>query len=83
MDTIYVGRRGQITLPSRLRKKIGIQEGDRLALLLDGNDVVLRPISQSLFDLRGSIRVTDVQDFDLIRRQVMEAHTRQGKKDAS
>ena len=71
MITIKVGRRGQITLPRIIRRKIGLQEGDRIALLPQGDQVILRPITQSLLDLRGSVPVSAPQDFEAIRQQVM------------
>ena len=83
MDMIIVGRRGQITLPSRLRKRIGIQEGDRLAFLLNGDEVILRPLTKSLLDLRGSVQVTSPQEFNSIRRKVIENRGKKVSRDAS
>jgi len=74
MNIVKVGRRGQITLPSQIRKQAGIQEGDHLALVLDGETVVAHRITQTLLDLRGSVTVTTPQDFDAIRQQVLTGH---------
>ena len=76
MITIKVGRRGQITLPSTIRRKIGLQEGDRIAVLTQGDQLILRPITRTLLDLRGSVPVTALQDFDAIRQQVIEAQVK-------
>jgi len=70
MITIKIGRRGQITLPSQIRRQMGLKEGDRLALLAQEDSLVIRPISQTLQDLRGSVLVDGPQDFDHIRQQV-------------
>ena len=72
MITIRMGRRGQITLPSEIRRQIGLQEGDRIAVVSLGDQVILRPITQTLLDIRGSVPVSSEQDFSDIRRQVLE-----------
>lgn len=81
MITTKVGRRGQITLPSQVRRQSGIKEGDRIALILQGDQVILRPLTQTLLDLRGSVPVTGEQDFNAIRRQVLVERARRGSKD--
>lgn len=81
MITTKVGRRGQITLPSQVRRQSGIKEGDRIALILQGDQVILRPLTQTLLDLRGSVPVTGEQDFNAIRRQVLVERARRGSQD--
>ena len=66
-----VGRRGQITLPRSVRKQLGIEEGDRIAFLTQGSKVLMQPLSQTLFDLRGSVPVKGPQDFDEIRKEAI------------
>ena len=82
MITATVRRRGHITIPSALRRKIGLKEGDRVALVLQGEQIILRPVTQTLLDLRGSVPVDEPQDFDAIRTQVIarRAH-REGSPD--
>jgi AbrB family looped-hinge helix DNA binding protein len=83
MITIKMGRRGQITLPSVIRQKIGLQEGDHIAVVSQGDQVILRPITHTLVDLRGSVPVSAPQDFTAIRRQVMIRHAEEVAKDES
>lgn len=71
MITVTVGKRGQITLPSAIRQRAGIQDGDRVAVSLEGDRIVMLPLGKTLLDLRGSISVSDTQDFDHIRREVL------------
>lgn len=65
-----VGRRGQITLPKRIRQELNLEEGDRLAFVRKGGDVVLQPLRMELRDHRGTIKVSGPQDFDKIRSKV-------------
>ena len=71
-----IGRRGQITLPSLIRRRLSLQEGDRVAFVRRGDEIILQPLTQSLLDIRGSITVSGPQDFDSIRQQVREARAR-------
>ena len=40
-----MGLRGQIPLPSVIRRKIGLQEGDQIAVVPQGDRVILRLIA--------------------------------------
>ncbi len=71
MNTTRVGRRGQLTLPREVRHQANIREGDRVAFVVEGNRVIIEPLTQTLLDLRGSVPVRGRQDFDRIRRQVI------------
>ena len=71
MITVVVGKRGQITLTSAVRQRTGIQDGDRIAISLEGDRIVMLPLGKTLFDLRGSVAVTGPQDFAQIRQQVL------------
>jgi len=48
-------------------------------LIAEADHVLLLPISTTLFDLRGSVPVSGVQNFETIRRQVIAAR---GSRDA-
>jgi antitoxin PrlF len=82
MLSTRIGRRGQIVLPKEVRQKIRVTEGDQIAFVIDGEQVVIKPITQSLLDMRGRIRVSDKQDFDSIRKQAFVKRAQQrGKRD--
>ena len=71
-----VGRRGQMTVPRQLRRALNLQEGDRVAFIRRGDEIVLQPLTHTLLDLRGSVPVAEPQDFDAIREQVIQEHAR-------
>ena len=68
-----IGRRGQVTLPSEVRRLANLKEGDQVAFLVEGEHIVLLPLTQTLLDLRGSVTVAGPQDFAAIRQQVLAA----------
>ena len=76
MLSTRVGRRGQIVLPKEVRRKIRVAEGDQIAFIIDGEQVVIKPITQTLLDLRGRVRVSGKQDFEAIRKQVKAKRVR-------
>jgi len=65
-----IGKRGQITLPRELRAAWEVEEGDQVAFLQRGEEVVLLPLKRTLRDLRGSVPVSGPQDFEAVRQQV-------------
>ena len=71
-----IGRRGQMTLPRSIRRALNLQEGDRVAFIQQGNEVVLQPLTSTLLDLRGSVPVAEPQDFAAIREIVISEHAR-------
>lgn len=77
MQSSRIGRRGQLVLPRDVRQLLQLSEGDSVLFLRRGNEVVLKPITKTLLDLEGSIPVNGPQDFDAIRKTVMEERARQ------
>jgi AbrB family looped-hinge helix DNA binding protein len=71
-----VGRRGQMTVPREIRRALNLEEGDRIAFIQRGDEVVLQPLTDTLLDLRGSIPTTGPQDLAAIRDQVIQEHAR-------
>jgi AbrB family looped-hinge helix DNA binding protein len=71
-----IGRRGQLTLPRSIRRGLNLKEGDRVAFVQVGNEVVLQPLTGTLLDLRGSVPVSGSQDFASVRRRVLQERSR-------
>ena len=82
MGISKVGRRGQTTIPKEIRELTGLREGDRVAFVRRDRDIVLKPLKQTLVDLRGSVVVPGPQDFEAIRREALgEMLAARGTKD--
>ncbi len=69
--TSRIGRRGQMTLPSTVRNWLNLKEGDRVAFVRRGDAVIVQPMVRTLLDMRGSVPVSDRQDFEAIREEVL------------
>jgi AbrB family looped-hinge helix DNA binding protein len=81
MNISKVGRRGQISIPRLIRQELNLQEGDHLAFVRRGDEVILQPLRSTLSDFRGSIPVTEPQDFDAIRQQVLDRRAYRSETD--
>jgi len=82
MVKVRVGKRGQITIPSQIRRQTGINEGDQLAIVVQGQQIVIRPITTTLLDFRGIIKTTGPQDFVSIRKIVIASGTGKAARDS-
>ncbi|OZC01130.1 AbrB/MazE/SpoVT family DNA-binding domain-containing protein [Rubricoccus marinus] len=82
MPSTRIGRRGQITVPKAVRQSMGLAVGDRVAFVERGGEVVLRPVRQSLRDLRGSVPVDGPQDFDAVRDATRRVRSERLTRDA-
>lgn len=54
---VVVTRRGQTTIPTEIRQKLGIHEGSRLRVDADGERVVFTKVP-SVFDLAGTSKLS-------------------------
>lgn len=71
MPSLRVGRRGQITIPSALRRELHLEEGGHLIVRVRAGELILRPVGRSIFALRGSVPVDGPQDFAAIRAEMI------------
>jgi AbrB family looped-hinge helix DNA binding protein len=56
-----VTTKGQLVIPANLRRKYGIRKGTRVAMIEEGNRIVLQPITREFIrGLRGSWKDADV-----------------------
>ena len=52
-----VTTKGQLVIPSKLRRKYGIRKGTQVAIFEDGDQIVLQPLTpQYIRSLRGSLK---------------------------
>lgn len=65
MQTVTVTRRGQTTIPSRLRRKYGIEEGSVLEIEDTGRGILLKKARSSI-ELIGTGRRPQREIFDLL-----------------
>jgi bifunctional DNA-binding transcriptional regulator/antitoxin component of YhaV-PrlF toxin-antitoxin module len=66
-------QRSQVTLPVEVRKVLGLMPRDKVAFIIDGSEVRLKPARYTLESVAGSVEPMEgVQDFDEQIRQAKE-----------
>jgi len=57
MDTSYVTSKGQLVVPSRIRRKYGIKEGTRVNFVEDGDRIIFQPVTpEYISSFRGMFK---------------------------
>ncbi len=64
---VVVTRRGQTTIPTKIRRKLGIQVGTRLRVEAEGEKVILTKVP-SVFDLAGTSKLSSDEAFEQLDR---------------
>jgi bifunctional DNA-binding transcriptional regulator/antitoxin component of YhaV-PrlF toxin-antitoxin module len=73
-----VSEKGQLTPPAEIRRKYEITKASYVRIIPLEDEVKLVPVnSMGIASLRGVVQVDGPQDFDAIRRDVMEARHRE------
>jgi len=73
---VKVTRNYQITIPLEIRKKLGIEVGDRVLVICEGEEIKIIPKKKSIKSLRGIIKkdlkITSENIDEVIRESVKE-----------
>lgn len=57
IETSVVTSKGQLVIPARLRRRLGIKKGTLIAFLEDGGRMLLQPVTgEFIRGLRGSLK---------------------------
>jgi AbrB family looped-hinge helix DNA binding protein len=77
-NVVRVGRRGQMVLPKAVREALGVNEGDQLWVEVEGNRVILRPVSSLVRESLGSLRGTWGEEIASYLKEEREAWDKGG-----
>ena len=73
MPISKVTERGQTTLPSQVRKALGLKPHDSIIYLIEDDRVVIIPLRGDVLELRGRLKVKKKIDFKSLREDTKEA----------
>jgi AbrB family looped-hinge helix DNA binding protein len=59
METSVVTTKGQLVVPSKIRKKFNIKKGTRIAFIEQNGRLIIQPLNQNYFDTLAGILGTD------------------------
>ena len=71
MDTAYVTTKGQLVIPARIRRKLGIKPGTKVCFVERGNDILFQPVTKEYINsMAGMLKSgTSVIDELLVERK--------------
>ncbi|BDQ03471.1 MAG: AbrB/MazE/SpoVT family DNA-binding domain-containing protein [Ignavibacterium sp.] len=55
METAVVTSKGQIVIPVKIRRKLGIKGGSKVALIEQGDKVIIQPLDKEYFNKLAGI----------------------------
>jgi len=77
MATTVVTTKGQVVIPSRIRKKYNIKKGTILYVEERDQEIVLKPVTPAYFEKLAGVLPTKGK----LTKALLEARTRDKKKD--
>ncbi len=74
MYTVNISPKGQITLPAKIRKRLGLKSHDKIALIFRDDELILKPMRGTIRDFRGVLKPhQSPENFQAIAEQVKKA----------
>ena len=61
METGIVTIKGQVVIPSKIRKRLGFKKGTKVCFIERGEDVVIRPLTKDYFEKMAGLLKTGGQ----------------------
>jgi len=77
-NTIAVTIKGQVVIPSRIRKKYNIKKGTKLYIEEKGEYIVLKPITEEYFEKQAGILPTKGKLSKALLQERSEEKEREG-----
>lgn len=65
--------KGQMTIPKEVRKALKLSPHEKIIIVVEGNQAVIKPLKGNILDIGGSIKISDTEkpiDFRKVRENV-------------
>jgi len=75
--------KGQMTIPKQVRKALNLKPSEKVIIVVDGDQAIIKPLRGNILDIGGSIQVPDrgkPADFKKIREEVRKRVARKVAK---
>ncbi|HLF19060.1 MAG TPA: AbrB/MazE/SpoVT family DNA-binding domain-containing protein [Candidatus Omnitrophota bacterium] len=80
MVTTTVTTKGQIVIPSRIRRKLKIKRGTRLSIEEKGDQIILQPLTEDYFEKMAGILNTKGKGVKALLEERAKEKEREDKK---
>ena len=78
-DTSIVTVKGQIVIPSKMRKRLGLKKGTKVSLIDRGDEIVVRPLTKDYFERMAGVLKTG----GLLTRRLLEDRAKDREREDS
>ena len=76
MPVALLTSKGQMTIPKEVREALDLRPSEKVVIVVDGDQAILKPIRGSLLDLGGSVKIPEQEKpipFQKVRDKVSKA----------
>lgn len=73
MPVALLTSKGQVTIPKEVRKALNLKPSEKLIIIVEGNQAVIKPLRGNILDIGGSIKTPEKgkpADFYRVREEV-------------
>ncbi len=73
MPIAVLTSKGQMTIPKEVRKALNLQPSEKVIVVVEGDQAILRPLRGNLLDLGGSVKIPREEkpiEFRKVREEV-------------
>jgi antitoxin PrlF len=73
MPIVAISAKGQVTIPKAVRKAMDLKSSDKVIIVMEDGQAVIKPIRGTLMDLGGSIAIPEAEkpiNFKQVRESV-------------
>ncbi|MBI5755890.1 MAG: AbrB/MazE/SpoVT family DNA-binding domain-containing protein [Nitrospirae bacterium] len=71
--------KGQMTIPKEIRRALNLKPSEKVIIVVEGNQAIIKPLRGNILDIGGSIRISDKEkpiDFHKVREEVKKRVTK-------
>jgi antitoxin PrlF len=73
MPIVALTSKGQVTIPKQVRKALNLRPSEKVIVVVEGDQAIIKPLRGSLLDLGGSVKIPENEkpvDFRRVREEV-------------
>jgi antitoxin PrlF len=68
MPVVGLTSKGQMTIPKEVRKALNLRPSEKVIIVVEGDQAIIKPLRGSLLDLGGSVTIPDKEKPIYFRR---------------
>ena len=73
MPIAVLTSKGQMTIPKEVRNALNLKPREKVIIVVEGNQAVIKPLKSNILDIGGSVRIPDKEkpvNFHKVRGEV-------------